>query len=86
VYFICDLAPQGSWDRFITLTDVSQLLWAINKEKIWLYPEDAILTRLWIDHLKSDNVNAFYKDKLDQPPSGSRLQPNVFILCMQMRF
>jgi hypothetical protein len=86
VRFICDSAPQGSRDRFITLTDVSRLSRVINEEKIRLHPEDAISTRLWIDHLKSDNVNTFYKDKLDQPPSGSRLQPNVFILCMQTRF
>jgi hypothetical protein len=86
VRLICNSAPQGSQDRFITLTDVGRLLRVINEEKIRLHPEDAISTRLWIDHIKSDNVNAFYKDKLDQPPSGSRLQPNVYILCMQTRF
>jgi hypothetical protein len=54
----------------------------LDEEKIRLRPEDAISTRLWVDHLKSDHVNVFFKFKLDQPPSGLRLQPDVFVLCM----
>jgi hypothetical protein len=86
VRVISDLAPQGSRDRFITLTDVHRLSRMLDEEKIRLHPEDAISTRLWVDHLKSDHVNAFFKSRLDQPPSGSRLQPDVFVLCMQTRF
>jgi hypothetical protein len=86
VHVISNQAPQGSRDRFITLTDVGRLSRLLNEENIRLHQEDAISTRLWIDLLKSDHVNAFFKSKLDQPPSGSRLQPDVFILCMQTRF
>jgi hypothetical protein len=86
VRVISNQAPQGSRDRFITLTDVGRLSRLLNEENIRLHQEDAISTRLWIDLLKSDHVNAFFKSKLDQPPSGSRLQPDVFILCMQTRF
>jgi hypothetical protein len=86
VRVISNQAPQGSRDRFITLTDVGRLSRLLNEENIRLHQEDAISTRLWIDLLKSDHVNVFFKSKLDQPPSGSRLQPDVFILCMQTRF
>jgi hypothetical protein len=86
VRVIGNSAPQGSRDRFITLTDVGRLSRLLNEENIRLHQEDAISTRLWIDHLQSDDVNAFFKSRLDQPPSGSRLQSDVFILCMQTRF
>jgi hypothetical protein len=65
VRVISDLAPQGSQDRFITLTDVHRLSRMLDEEKIWLRPKDAISTRLWVDHLKSDHVNVFFKFKLD---------------------
>ena len=32
----------------------------------------------WID-LKQKNINIFYKDMLDLPPSGSQLQGEAFI-------
>ena len=83
---ISNSAPQGSRDRFITLADVGRLSRVLNEENVRLHQEDAISTRLWIDNLQSDQVNAFFKSRLDQPPSGSTLQPDVFILCMQTRF
>ena len=55
----------------------------IEQETIQLHAEDAISTRLWVDKLKSNSVNVFYKDKLEQPPSGSGLQQDAFILCIQ---
>jgi hypothetical protein len=57
--------------------------WVIEQETIQLHTEDAISTRLWVDKLKSNDVNVFYKDKLEQPPSGSGLQQDAFILCIQ---
>ena len=59
---------------------------AVQEETIRLHPEDAISIKLWVDRLKSKNVNIFYKDKLTPPPPASRLQGDTFILCMQTPF
>jgi hypothetical protein len=59
---------------------------AIEQECIRLHTEDAISTKLWVDRLKADNLNIFYKDKLDSPPIGSRLQKDTFVLCIQTSF
>jgi hypothetical protein len=32
------------------------------------------------------NINIFYKDMLDLPPSGSKLQGEAFIMCIQTTF
>jgi hypothetical protein len=79
-------APEGSRDKFIALNDVSRLSRVIQEENIRLHPEDAISTRLWVDKLRSENVHLFYKDKLDQPPQGSRLQSDAFMLCFQTNY
>ena len=58
----------------------------VKKENIRLHIEDAISTKLWVDRLKAKNINTFYKDKLDLPPSGSKLQGEDFIMCIQTTF
>jgi len=58
----------------------------IEQECIRLHLEDAISTRLWVDRLKADNINIFYKDRLDSSPIGSRLQQDTFVLCIQTGF
>src|SRR6266850_5076910 len=58
---------------------------AVEQETIHLHPEDAISIRLWMDRLKKENMNVFYKDKLTPPPA-SRLQGDNFILCVQTPF
>jgi hypothetical protein len=63
--------PQRSWDRFIMLQDVNWMSWVIKQKTIQLYAEDVISIRLWVNKLKSNNVNVFYKNKLGQPPSSS---------------
>jgi hypothetical protein len=68
------------------LSNVSQMAWALDKEKVWLHPEDAISTRLWVNRLKAENITIFYKDKLDKPPQGLRLHADTFVLCIQTRF
>jgi hypothetical protein len=68
------------------LWDVSQMSRAVEQETIHLHPEDAIFIKLWMDRLKEDNMNVFYKDKLTPPPPASRLQEDTFILCVQTPF
>src|SRR6266853_720946 len=59
---------------------------AVKEENIRLHKEDAISTKLWVDRLKVKNTHIFYKDKLDPPPSGSKLQGEDFIMCIQTTF
>jgi hypothetical protein len=59
---------------------------AVKEDNIKLHKEDAISTKLWVDRLKARNTSIFYKDKLDSPPSGSKLQGEDFILCIQTAF
>ena len=59
---------------------------SFESDKICLHPEDAISTRLWIDKIKSDGIQIFYKDRLDSPPPGSNLQQDIFVLCIQTAF
>jgi hypothetical protein len=47
---------------------------------------DIISTQLWIDKLKEDNVLAFLKDKTKEPPLGSNLDKDTFVLCIQTPF
>jgi hypothetical protein len=58
----------------------------VEEEDIRLHIEDAISTKLWVDRLKAKNINIFYKDKQDLPPSGSKLQGEDFIMCIQTAF
>jgi hypothetical protein len=58
----------------------------LDEEKVWLHPEDAISTRLWVDRLKAENITIFYKDKLDKPPQDLRLHADTFVLCIQTGF
>jgi hypothetical protein len=59
---------------------------AVKEEDIRLHEEDGISTKLWVDRLKVKNIHSFYKDKLNPPPSGSRLQGDDIILCIQTAF
>ena len=59
---------------------------AVEEENIRLHEEDSISTKLWVDRLKAKNTHIFYKDKRDPPPSGSKLQGEGFILCIQTTF
>jgi len=59
---------------------------AVEEENIRLHKEDAISTKLWVDRLKAKNTHIFYKDKLDPPPSSSKLQGEDFIMCIQTTF
>jgi hypothetical protein len=81
-----DSAPDGSRDRFIAPKDVNRMARALDDEKIRLHPEDAISTKLWVDRLKADNALVFYKDKIGLPPPDSRLDQDLFILCIQTEF
>jgi len=86
VHDIRDSAPNGSRDRFISLQDVCWMARAVEEENIRLHEEDAISTKLWVDRLKVNNIQVFYKDKQVPPPSGSKLQGEDFVMCIQTAF
>jgi hypothetical protein len=58
----------------------------VEQSEIRLHPVDIISTQLWIDKLKEDNVLAFLKDKTKEPPLGSNLDKDTFVLCIQTPF
>ena len=52
----------------------------IESESIWLDPNDARSTQIWVETLQSEGHFVYYKDKLDRPLEGSNLAKNVFFL------
>jgi hypothetical protein len=86
VRVICNSAPEGSCDRFITLSEVHRFSREIEGETIQIHSEDAISIKLVIDQLKADGTSVFYKDKLDDPPHDSRLDKDAYVLCIQTRY
>ena len=68
------------------LSDVSQISHEVNNDTIRLYPEDAISTKLWVDRLRSRNINMFYKDRTEISPLDSGLQHDAFVLFIQTEF
>jgi hypothetical protein len=58
----------------------------VDEENIRLHEEDGISTKLWVDRLKAKNIHIFFKDKLVPPPSGSKLQGEAFVMCIQTAF
>ena len=55
----------------------------IEEEMIRLHNEDIILTKLWIDKLEKEKIRIFLKDKITQPPPGSNLDTETFVMCLQ---
>ena len=58
----------------------------IEEEKIHLHKEDSISTKLWMDRLEADSTRVFYKDKITPSPSGSNLDKETFVMCIQTPF
>jgi len=58
----------------------------IEEEMIRLHNEDIILMKLWIDKMEQENTCVFLKDKITQPPPGSNLDTEAFVMCIQTRF
>lgn len=68
------------------MTDVNQIATALENKKSQKHHDDEISILIWLDELKEEGANGFYKDKLDPPPSGSRLAEDVFIFVIQTQF
>jgi len=58
----------------------------IEEETIRLHNEDIILMKLWIDKMEQENTRVFLKDKITQPPPGSNLDTEAFVMCIQTHF
>jgi hypothetical protein len=83
---IRDLSPHGSYDQFISPSDVSKIGKSLLKNEICLHPEDAILIKLWIDRIKDEDTLIFHKSRIDSAPQGSGLQDQAFVMCIQTGF
>jgi len=70
----------------IALEEVNHVAQVLENSKIRLHPDDAVSTRLLLEHLASKNANIFYKDKQDCAPIDSRLLEDAFMLCIQTSF
>jgi len=58
----------------------------VENQNIRYDQNDAISIRVWISQIQRDGGSAILKDKLDPPPPGSGLSPEVFVLCIQTKF
>jgi hypothetical protein len=86
VQAICDSAPDGSCNQLIALQEVNYVAQVHENDKIRLHPDNALSTRLLLEHLASEGANIFYKDKQDRTPIDSRLPDDAFVLCIQTSF
>jgi hypothetical protein len=73
-------------DHYLTMDEISRVRKAIDREIVQLDPNDVNSTRIRVDHLLADGHFIFYKDKQDLLPEGSDLAPDLFVLCIQMKF
>ena len=80
---ICRDASDSTHDQLIALEEVNQITQALENDKIRLYPDDAVSTRLLIEELSGKGTLTFYKDKQDRAPIDSRLPEDAFVLCIQ---
>ncbi|SRR5260221_149389 len=76
----------GSYDQLICLEKVNCFSKVIENQRIRLYPDDAISTKLLIEQLSSTGSLTFYKDKQDRTLINSRLPEDAFVLCIQTSF
>jgi hypothetical protein len=83
---IRDSAPDGSCDQLIALQEVNYIAQDLDNDKIRLHPDDALSTRLMLEHLASKDANTFYKNKQDHAPIDSRLPEDAFVMCIQTSF
>jgi len=58
----------------------------IEEETICLHNEDGISMKLWMDRLEQENIHVFLKDKISDPPPGSNLDTDTFVMCIQTPF
>jgi hypothetical protein len=73
-------------DHYITKGEVCRIRKDVQRVDIQLDPNDAQSTRGWVDTLRSEGQFVYYKDKQDDPPEGSDLARDLFILCIQTKF
>ena len=51
---ICDSASDGSHNQLIALEEVNHVAQVLENDKIRLHPDDAVSTRLLLEHLASN--------------------------------
>jgi hypothetical protein len=83
---IRSMATDTDRDKYIQMDDINRVARALDRQKIRLDPKDEASIRKWIDILRLEGTNVFYKDKLDRAPLGSGLSEDVFCLVFQTRF
>jgi hypothetical protein len=65
---ISERTPPRSYNHFISQQDITVMARPLENDKICLHLDNVILIKLWIDKLKADDINVFYKDRLDLSP------------------
>jgi hypothetical protein len=83
---MCSVFSEQEQDHYTTMGEIGRIRKDIERESIRLDPNNANLTRIWVETLQSEGHIIVYKDKLDRPPEGSDLAEDVFFLCIQMKF
>jgi hypothetical protein len=73
-------------DHYITIEKICRIRKEVLRVDIQLDANDAHLTQIWVDRLRSQGDFVYYKDKQDPPPKGSNLASNLFALCIQTAF
>jgi len=69
-------------DHYITKGEVYRIRKDVERANIQLDPNDAQLTRNWVNTLQSEGEFVYYKDKRDPSQEGSGLASDLFILCL----
>jgi hypothetical protein len=73
-------------DHYITTRDINRLRRIVENEEIRLDENDAISIKVWATRLQEAGAEVILKDKIDAPPPGSGLSPDVFVFCIQTIF
>ena len=73
-------------DHYITTHDINRLRRIVENEEIRLNENNAISIKVWATQLQEVGAEVILKDKINAPPPGSGLSPDVFVFCIQTMF
>ncbi len=68
------------------MCDINCLHQIVENEDICLDENNMVSIKVWATQPQQDSAKVILKDKIDPPPSESRLSQDTFILCIQTRF
>ena len=77
---------QASRREFITMADIHQIRKLLEAESVRKHAKDSMSVLEWVDHCCSNGWLLAFKASSDPVPTGSHLQENVFVLCIQTAY